>query len=177
MRSRLVAVGLALCSCACANSTPEGGERATADAGAPAAAARHDHTSVCAGVASKTIDGQPRRVRLEVSPCRVGRGETARMVLVNTGTTTLGYGPSFTLERRIASKWRRINRRQGFPLPLLYLEPGRRSEPEPIAVYLSRPDPIELAPGLYRVTKGVDLKPGRPRPPTMAVGVRFRVVE
>jgi hypothetical protein len=57
--------------------------------------------------------------------------------------------------------------RQGFTLPLFYLEPGERGEPESLAVYLGSPDPMELSPGHNRVTKGVQLTPGQPRPPTM----------
>jgi hypothetical protein len=95
---------------------------------------------------------------------------------VNVGKTAVGYGPPFKLEKRARGGWRWINRRQGFNLPLFYLQPERRSEPQPLAVYSSSSEPIELDPGIYRVTKGVDLTPGKPRPPTMEVKARFRVV-
>jgi hypothetical protein len=175
MRSCVVALALALSTGACTNSLLEAERGAPANDASRAVVARRDRVSRCAGVAAETINGKTRRVRIEVAPCRVGPDETARMVLVNIGEATVGYGPSFALERRTAAGWRRINRRQGFPLPLLWLEPGDRSDPEPIAVYFSRPNPIELPPGLYRVTKGVDLTPGRPRPPTMVVSARFHV--
>jgi hypothetical protein len=61
------------------------------------------------------------------------------------------------LDRRVNGRWHWINRRQGFTLPLFYLEAGEKGEPESLAVYLGSPDPVELSPGHYRVTKGVQL--------------------
>ena len=102
-------------------------------------------------------------------------GRFPEAVLVNVGDGELGHGPGFQLELRTKQGWRWVNRRQGFSLPLFYLRPGERSNPESLAVYFDEPDPVPLRPGLYRVTKSVDLTPGRPRPPTIAVSTTFRV--
>lgn len=99
------------------------------------------------------------------------------MTLANVGDKVVGYGPGFKLERRTEGEWVWVNRRQGFNLPLFYVEPGRRGRPEPIAVYFQSPVPVRLRPGLYRVSKTVQLTPGRPRPPTMEVAATFHVVE
>jgi hypothetical protein len=113
-------------------------------------------------------------VRLLISPARVVPGRWPQAVLLNTGEAQLGYSFGFKLERKTREEWAWINKRQAFPLPLFYLPPGRRSDPEPLAVYFGEPEPIHLRPGLYRVTKSVDLAPGRPRPPTMSVSATFR---
>ncbi len=115
------------------------------------------------------------RVRLIVTPSLVGRGDAPKAVLVNAGDGLLGYGFTFQLERRAKDGWRWVNARQGFPLALLYLAPRERSEPQSLAVYFDEPAPVHLGAGLYRVTKGVDLAPGRPRPPTMTLTARFQV--
>jgi hypothetical protein len=114
---------------------------------------------------------------MEVSPCPVSFGDTPRTRLVNVGRTEVGYGPGFKLERKVNGRWQWINRRQAFPLPLFYLEPGEQGEPEPLAVnYLESPNPLELEPGVYRATKALQLTPGQPRPPTMSIRVDFRVL-
>jgi hypothetical protein len=115
-------------------------------------------------------------VQLQIAPCRVVVGDAPKAVLVNVGDGELGHTFGFKLERRTDEGWRWINKRQAFALPLFYLAPNARSDPESLAVYFDKPKPIELRPGLYRVTKGVDLAPGKPRPPTMSVGATFRVV-
>jgi hypothetical protein len=135
-----------------------------------------DPESRCSRSATATVNGKPRRVRIEVTPCRVGFGEAARAVLTNIGETEVGYGPGFKLERKTDDRWRWINRRQAFTLPLFYLSPGERGEPEALAVYFDSPKPVELNTGLYRITKTVQLTPGKPRPPTMKVRVNFRIV-
>jgi hypothetical protein len=112
---------------------------------------------------------------MEIAPCKVVPGEEPSAILTNIGRGRLGYGPGFRLEKRIDHGWRWINKRQAFELPLLYLRPKEQSEPEPIAVYFAKPDPVELEPGLYRVGKGVLLAPGQPRPPAMTVRATFRV--
>jgi hypothetical protein len=127
------------------------------------------------GTATATVDGKPRHVRMKVTPCRVNLGSHPELVLANIGPTTVGYAPPFRLERKTARGWRWINGRQAFNLPLFYLEPGQRSDPESIAVYFSNRHAVELRPGLYRVTKGIDLTPGKPRPPSMVVRAMFRV--
>lgn len=114
---------------------------------------------------------------MEVAPCPVPLGATPRTRLVNVGRTVIGYGPGFKLERKVNDRWRWINRRQAFPLPLFYLEPGEKGGPEPLAVnHLESPDPLELEPGIYRATKALQLTPGQPRPPTMSIRVNFRVL-
>lgn len=115
-------------------------------------------------------------IRLRIAPCRVVVGGAPKAVLINIGDGELGYGLGFKLERRTSEGWHWVNKRQAFRLPLFYLAPGERSDPESLAVYFNKPEPIELRPGLYRVTNGVDLAPGRPRPPTMEVKATFRVV-
>jgi hypothetical protein len=94
---------------------------------------------------------------------------------VNEGHGQLGYSFGFRLERRDEERWRWVNRRQGFPLPLFYLAPERMSDPEPIEVFFDEPEPVKLRPGLYRVTKSVDLAPGTPRLPRMEVSTTFRM--
>ena len=130
----------------------------------------------CAGDAKAPMNGPTRRVRIEITPCRVESGETPTAVLTNIGRAPLGYGPGFVLERRTAHAWRWINRRQAFPLPLFRLPAGERSDPEQIAVYFSTLQPVELKPGLYRVSKGVQLGQGV-QPPTLTVHARFRVID
>ena len=105
-------------------------------------------------------------VELRVYPAAVDFTETPRLVLVNTGNVTLGYGTPYKLERRMSDRWRWINRRQAWTMPLLFLEPGETSRPEPIAIYRVNPkarcpdssEPcclrVPLRAGLYRVTKG-----------------------
>ena len=150
-----------------------------AGCGAPGAGESpgRDAPARCAGTATASVSGELRRVRMQVTPCRVVSGKAPRLVLTNLGEAPVGYGPGFRLERKTSEGWRWINRRQAFPLPLIYLGPGERSEPETVAVYYDEPDPVALAPGLYRVTKGVQLTPGRPRPPTMEVSATFRVTD
>jgi hypothetical protein len=133
-------------------------------------------STVCRGTSSKSLDGEPRRVRIEVDPCRVSSTETAHLVLENLGNTTVGYDPSFKLEKKTPTGWRWINRRQAFPLPLVYLEPRHRSDPHAIEVNFESSTPVPLDPGVYRVTKAIDLTPGEARPPSMAVSARFRVI-
>jgi hypothetical protein len=130
----------------------------------------------CTGTATISVDGEPRRVRIEIVPCRSVSGEAPRAVLTNIGETQVGYGPGFKLERRIDGRWLWVNRRQAFTLPLFYLDPGEESEQERLTVYFDSPDPVELEPGLYRVTKSLQLTPGKPRPPTMGVRVKFHIV-
>jgi hypothetical protein len=129
----------------------------------------------CVGEANASVNGKPKRVRMEITPCKVVPGEAPEAILTNIGGGRLGYGPGFRLEKRTDRGWRWINRRQAFPLPLFYLHPGEQSDPEPIAVYFAKPQAVELEPGLYRVTKGVQLAPGQPRPPGMTVDATFRV--
>jgi hypothetical protein len=133
-------------------------------------------SAACKGTATKSVDGKPRRVRIEVDPCRVSSTETAYLVLENIGNITVGYDPSFKLEKKTPAGWRWINRRQAFTQPLFYLEPRERSDPLAIEVISDSPTAVPLDPGVYRVTKGIDLTPGEARPPTMAISARFRVI-
>jgi Big-like domain-containing protein len=133
-------------------------------------------SAACKGTSSKSVDGKLRRVRIEVDPCRLSSTETAHLVLANIGQTTVGFDPSFKLEKRTPTGWRWINRRQAFPLPLAYLQPRQRSDPQAVKVNFGSPTPVPLDPGVYRVTKGIDLTPGEARPPTMPISARFRVI-
>jgi hypothetical protein len=162
---------LSACARGAATDAPEANRQRTSAriTGIPSSAA-------CQGTSSKPVDGKPRKVRIELDPCRVSSTETAYLVLENIGSTTVGYDPSFKLEKRTPTGWRWINRRQGFPLPLFYLEPRQRSDPQAIEVKIESPTPVPLDPGVYRVTKGIDLTPGEARPPTMAISARFRVI-
>ena len=135
-----------------------------------------DPENRCSRTATASINGEPRQVRIEVVPCRAVSGQAPRAVLTNIGETQVGYGPGFKLERKIDGRWLWVNRRQPFTLPVFYLDPGEEGEQEPLAVYFDSPDPVELEPGLYRVTKSLQLTPGKPRPPTMGVRVKFRIV-
>lgn len=172
---------------ACTDGSPEGaGPRPSS---APASATSPSSPSPSEGLADRDRDescvsgGQTvwktgnKSVRMLLTPCRVEVGEHPEVTLVNTGEGRLGYGPGFALERKTPSGWRVVNRRQGFPLPLFYLKENERSEPEEVAVYLKTPRAVRLEPGRYRVTKSLQLTPGRPRPPTMEVGAHFRVVD
>jgi hypothetical protein len=55
-------------------------------------------------------------------------------------------------------------------------ETRHRSDPQAIEVNFESPTPVPLDPGVYRVTKAIDLTPGEARPPSMAVSARFRVI-
>jgi hypothetical protein len=131
--------------------------------------------SRCFSSASETLNGLRKRVRMEVYPCRVDEDDVSRLVLTNTGEGWLGYTFGFKLEKKTSEGWRWINRRQAFPLPLILLRVGQQSGPERIEVYFSKPRPERLTPGRYRVTKGLDLTPGKLRPPTMSVSAQFMV--
>jgi hypothetical protein len=130
---------------------------------------------VSTGRARTVLDGELKAVRLRIRPAEVIRGRSPKALLVNEGEGQLGYGFGFKLERKGEQRWGWVNRHQAFPLPLFHLAPNHRSDPEPIAVYLDEPETVTLRPGLYRVTKSVDLAPGRPRPPRMDVRTTFRV--
>ncbi len=169
----LAATALAACTAGGQAETPRIGSPATSS---PDSSPRVNPESHCSGTASASVNRKLRRVRIELTPCQVVPGEASRAVLRNIGKSTVGYGPGFKLERKTRDGWRWINKRQAFPLPLFYLKPGHSSEPEPISVYLDKPQPLVLQPGLYRVTKTIDLTPGEPRPPRVEVRARFRVV-
>jgi hypothetical protein len=127
----------------------------------------------CARSARGVVDGEIRKVEITVEPCPATVGQDISVTLTNTGPTRLGYGPGFKLERRVQDRWEWVNRDQAFELPLFYLESGKTSEPETIEVYLDEPDPISLKPGVYRVSKTLQLTPGKPIPPTMTVRAKF----
>jgi hypothetical protein len=174
MHTRLGAAALASLLAGCAvtgvstDRSNEGLQSQVADAASSAG-------QRCIGRAGKALNGRLLRVRLEVEPCRVKVGHAPRLFLTNIGKPPLGYSFGFKLERWTGEEWRWINRQQAFPLPLIYLRAGERSDAEPIEVYFDKPRALRLEPGRYRVTKGVDLTPGKPRPPTMSVSARFRV--
>ena len=154
-----------------ADSSPEGPALPSDDA-----EANEDPERRCTGKGEALVDGRLRRVRIEVTPCPVPAGEAPEATLTNTGETAVGYGPPFKLEKKASNGWRWINRRQGFILPLFHLEPGATGEPQPLAVYFKSPKPVELKPGVYRVTKSVQLTLDEARPPEMKVSTQFRVI-
>ena len=129
----------------------------------------------CVGMSKAPVGNETKKVRLEIRPCPSKTTSAPKLFLINIGGGRLGYGPGFKLERKTDDGWRWVNRRQAFELPLIYLPPGATSKPEPIEVYLGRPQPVELKPGTYRVTKTLQLTPGKARPPTMAVRATFRL--
>jgi metal-dependent HD superfamily phosphatase/phosphodiesterase len=45
-----------------------------------------------------------------------------------------------------------------------------------LAVYFDKPQPLELEAGMYRVSKGIQLTPGRQRLSTMTVRASFRII-
>lgn len=132
--------------------------------------------TACTSEATRTLFRTSKAVRIRVSPCRTTVGQSPTITLTNVGEGQLGYGPGFELRKKTREGWRSINARQAFTLPLLYLKPGETSAPESVAVYFGSVEPRLLEPGTYRVTKGVQLRPGRTRPPVMAVAVTFEVV-
>jgi Big-like domain-containing protein len=180
VKSSLLLVVVSLIALAACSPDSRGPAQAPEGAGvtSPSSVAQKESKSsaTCSAEASKSFAGKSNSVRLRITPCRVARGSAPRAVLKNTGDGELGYGFGFKLERKMGDTWRWINRRQAFILPLFYLAPGERSDPESLAIYFGKPQPIQLRPGLYRVTKSVDLTPGRPRPPTMEVRATFQVV-
>jgi hypothetical protein len=178
MKIPLCAVSLLILLGACSADlgAPAREDRA-ADESEDGRSARVGQTTACSQEATASVEGKTKRVKLELRPCRVARGQAPSAVLTNVARGSLGYGPGFQLHRKTAAGWKWINRRQAFPLPLFYLHAGERSDPEQVAVYFSKPQPVELEPGLYRVTKGVQLTPGKPQPPTMTVRATFRVTD
>jgi hypothetical protein len=182
MKSALALVTLSLFALiACTSDNPEG--PASEATGPPDVVSRNDSarnssgsSTRCTGQTATSFEGKRVATRLRITPCRVVVGDAPKAVLVNIGDGELGYGFGFKLDRRTDQGWRWINKRQGFPLPLFFLAPDARSDPESLAVYINQPKPIELRAGLYRVTKSVDLTPGKPRPPTMEIRAAFRVV-
>jgi hypothetical protein len=128
------------------------------------------------GIATASVGTRTARIELLVDPAAVTSEETPRAILVNTGEVRVGYSDPFALERRTGSGWRHVNRWQAFRIPLLILVPGARSDPQPISLYLTGPVRVRLRPGLYRLTKAIDVAPGQPRPPYMHVRTTFRVL-
>ena len=129
----------------------------------------------CAGKSRSQVGDSMKEVRLEIRPCPSDSASTPKLVLINTGEGRLGFGPGFKLERKQGQGWRWVNRRQAFHLPLIYLPQGTTSKPEPIEVYIDKPKPLELKPGIYRVSKTLQLTPGKMRPPTMTVRATFKL--
>jgi hypothetical protein len=162
---------------ACASSGGSGGTRGPANR---ASAVSHQRSAAPAedtsrGQSSTRFRGKRMGVRLVITPSRVAPGQSPTAIFINTGKGSLAYSFPFKVERRTDRGWRWINRRQAFTLPLLPLAPGERSEPQSLAVYRGGPTPVNLRPGLYRVTKSFDLTSGVPRPATISVSASFRV--
>jgi hypothetical protein len=131
---------------------------------------------VATDVASASAGNRTARVELRLEPSSVHSGEAPKLTLTNTGKVNLVYGVPFKLERKTDSGWKWVNREQAFILPLLLLRPGETGDPQPVEVYGSEPTPVELPPGLYRVTKDAGLQDSYPKGPELRISVTFRVV-
>jgi hypothetical protein len=129
-------------------------------------------------------------VELRISPAVVEIKHMPRATLVNTGNATVQSSHIFKLERKTIAGWRWINRRQAWRLPVLFLEPGQGTHPQPIGIWRANPEVsrcpraqrpccirVLLRPGLYRVTKAAELVTGRNRGRDLIVRATFRVVE
>ena len=129
----------------------------------------------CTGRSRSSVGGVMKEVTMEIRPCPGESSSAPELVLINTGEGRLGFGPGFKLERKEGQAWRWVNRRQAFHLPLIYLPQGETSKPEPIEVYIDKPKPLAMKPGIYRVSKTLQLTPGKARPPTMTVRATFKL--
>ena len=165
----LAMIGLIACTSGGSPETPTAGEET------PALRPENAPEDICSGRAESSVDGTRKAVRMEISPCHATADQAASLVLTNTGKGRLGYAPGFKLERKTVDGWRWVNRKQGFNLPLFYLGAGKHSDPESLAVYIHDPEPIELDPGLYRVTKGVISTPEWSNLRMMTVRATFHI--
>ena len=132
--------------------------------------------ALASGEAVTTVGGKTAKVRLEVRPGRVREGEHPSMTLINAGATQLSYGLDFRLELRTPRGWHWVNENQAFNLPLLHLDQGDEADPEEIAMYVDTPEPLPLAPGIYRVSRTLDTDVFDEAAPRLRVAARFEVV-
>jgi hypothetical protein len=127
-------------------------------------------------------------VELHVYPAVVGITQVPRAVFINTGDLLDETGYGYRLERRTMSSWRWINRGQGVPAVLVFVEPGASTRPERVGIWRVNPaarcqhspEPccirVPLSPGLYRVTKGAVVAKGAGRGDRLVARAKFRVV-
>ena len=127
------------------------------------------------GETSARFEGERAKVRLMIRPALVREGERPSMTLLNAGKTDLSFGLHFKLEMRTPAGWHWVNEDQAFDLPLLHLSPGERTDGEEVAVYVDTPEPLPLAPGVYRVSRTVDTDASDEEAPSLDVAARFEV--
>jgi Big-like domain-containing protein len=161
----MAALVLALSACGDVTGEPSGGT--TEPAPVP---------PVASDVATVSAGGRTASVELRLEPSVVQSGEAPKASLANTGNVDLVYGVPFKLERKTAHGWEWVNRDQAFILPLLLLHPGETGDPQPIEVYGDEPAPVELHPGLYRLTKAAGLENSYPSGPELRLRATFRIV-
>lgn len=113
--------------------------------------------------------------RARISPCEVASDEEPRLTMWNEGGVRFAYGTPFKLERKVDGAWRWINEGQGWDLPLFHLPVGERSRGEEIYHWIRNDTQKRLRPGLYRVTKALNV--GDVHGPVMNVTAFFRVLE
>lgn len=128
------------------------------------------------GKTSKRIGGELAQVRMIVTPARVPEGQQPSMILQNLGEIDLSHGLDFRVEVRTPSGWHWVNRDQAFRSPLLHLPAGSSTDPSEIGVYFDSPDPVPLAPGVYRVSTYLQTDAVEVTAPSLAVAARFEVV-
>jgi hypothetical protein len=119
-----------------------------------------------------TRDGMA-RVEVHVRPMIVAQGGVVQVWLENTGDVQLAYATFYRIHRRDAGKWRREPNHAAFTLLLSSLFPGTSSEAQDVYVVDRHQRSRALEPGLYRVSKEVEVGSSNA---TMTVGATFRVV-
>lgn len=103
------------------------------------------------------IEAKGGNVRLEVIPAEVAAERFPQHVLVNDSKQTVVYGHSYDLERWAAGKWKDVDFRCAFSGEAISLDPGDRSPAESLG---GCGDEMPLEPGIYRVSKDVDVAEG-----------------
>jgi len=95
---------------------------------------------------------KPQTVRLDVKPGVVAPGQRIRIRVVNHGATAVVFGEPFSIQRRVATGWRRASFSPKGPWPedQLQLPPGRTGEWQSLRI------PVMAAPGRYRAIKTIE---------------------
>ena len=104
------------------------------------------------------VEARGGAVRLVVVPPAAPAGTIPDQVLVNESDQTIGYGQAFDLERQTDDGWKDVRHRCAFTAEALYLDPGQRSAPKP--VHPCARVGARMEPGVYRVTRDVDVAEG-----------------
>lgn len=108
------------------------------------------------------------QVRLALSRRVIPPDGTLKMRIENLGTTHIGYGYPYGLERYLDHHWQPVPGPGPFLLPLLGLQAGRAGVCQTVEI------PKGAKPGLYRVRKGIQPDFGRPAEAKI-VGKTFRI--